>query len=526
MSYNSGNAVNGIYSVNHDLNVNGLLTAESITAGGISVPNASIASLNLANNNPNIYTPITLKNTSLDFYGNISADWKVDLIGGTLNQSGQEGGLIIRNNKTSGGSLYLCDAGVLGERVFINTTTTSISTQQSNFNFNVNGLICQINATGPLFYQGLTSLTEGNFLSYNSAGYGEFYSLGVDIVGLNYKPMLLGKSVYIKSTTGTLALGTTNPNSRITDAPYLDISGSQLRPRITLSGTEFFTGANTSTAGVALLTGVNRPGNRQLWIGDSEFLTQNTTNNLIRFLPNTGFIDCIKTNGTTPNDLTLGHNGILIAATSGSVKVTTLEASNNVRVTTNATIGQFITNNNTNNRKIILYDTLGNDNQFYGLGINANTMRFNVDGDTASYKFYAGTNATSSNLIHTLAGTGDAKHTRDLQANCFFSNFYSQTFGNNVTAGTVTATNLGLSNNSGIYMYSFARADKNVDWSLVGILTWSGTAFKGHQTLQNNLMSFTSITGGNFNFNPSTALFGDTFTMYLTRISGSPVYTV
>jgi hypothetical protein len=32
------------------------------------------------------------------------------------------------------------------------------------------------------------------------------------------------------------------------------------------------------TSGIALLLGVNRTGNKQLWIGDSANLTQNATN--------------------------------------------------------------------------------------------------------------------------------------------------------------------------------------------------------------------------------------------------------
>lgn len=111
------------------------------------------------------------------------------------------------------------------------------------------------------------------------------------------------------TSTGNVGIGTTNPNS------VLELSTSvQNRARVILSGQEFYQAGNTSTSGVALLSGVNRTGNRQLWVADSANLTQNTTNPVIRINPITSTtlyiptIDAMATDGLTRLSLNLGNN--------------------------------------------------------------------------------------------------------------------------------------------------------------------------------------------------------------------------
>lgn len=105
------------------------------------------------------------------------------------------------------------------------------------------------------------------------------------------------------TSTGNVGIGTTNPNS------VLELSTSvQNRARVILSGQEFYQAGNTSTSGVALLSGVNRTGNRQLWVADSANLTQNTTNQVIRITPSGTTIDAVATDGLTRLSLNLGNN--------------------------------------------------------------------------------------------------------------------------------------------------------------------------------------------------------------------------
>ena len=108
------------------------------------------------------------------------------------------------------------------------------------------------------------------------------------------------------SADGDVGVGTASPNAN----SHLDVSDStQLKARIALTGQEFYQAGNTSTDGVAILLGVNRTNNRQIWFGDTAALAQNGTNPLIRFYPYNGEISAIATDGATPKDLKLNASG-------------------------------------------------------------------------------------------------------------------------------------------------------------------------------------------------------------------------
>ena len=98
--------------------------------------------------------------------------------------------------------------------------------------------------------------------------------------------------------------------------------------------------------------------------------------------------------------------------------------------------------NITVNRKIVLWDGVGfsgttNDNQFYGMGVNASTFRFQIDETVSSYKWYAGTSTTTSTELMNLSGTGKLS------------------IANNICMGIDTVANPGYSwtadSNTGIY---------------------------------------------------------------------------
>jgi hypothetical protein len=115
--------------------------------------------------------------------------------------------------------------------------------------------------------------------------------------------------VVLAPSGGNVGIGCISPNA------CLELNSSiQTLPRIILSGQEFFGAGQTSTNGIALLTGVNRLDNRQLWVGDSAALTSNTTNSVIRLAINATLptIDAIATNGSTPKPLSLGSSAGLV----------------------------------------------------------------------------------------------------------------------------------------------------------------------------------------------------------------------
>ena len=122
---------------------------------------------------------------------------------------------------------------------------------------------------------------------------------------------------------GTVGIGTLTPNAVLT------LFGStQLQPRITLTGQEFYTNSFTSTEGIAFLLGVNRPGNRQLWLADSANLAVNTTNSVLRLMTNS--IDCVATDGLTRLPISIGGTMTITAA--GNVGIGTLTPNNILQV--------------------------------------------------------------------------------------------------------------------------------------------------------------------------------------------------
>lgn len=68
---------------------------------------------------------------------------------------------------------------------------------------------------------------------------------------------------------------------------------------------------------------------------------------------------------------------------------------------------QFQLSNTLNNRRIVLWEGYNNDHQFYGLGINANTLRFQIDNSTSAYRFFSANDATSSTELFTIQGNGN-----------------------------------------------------------------------------------------------------------------------
>jgi hypothetical protein len=107
------------------------------------------------------------------------------------------------------------------------------------------------------------------------------------------------------SSDGDVGINTASPHANT----KMDISDStQNKARLAFTGQEFFQASNTSTEGVALMLGVNRTSNRQLWLADTANMTQNSTNRVLR-LAVSGDLSALGTDGTTTKSLTLNQAG-------------------------------------------------------------------------------------------------------------------------------------------------------------------------------------------------------------------------
>lgn len=60
------------------------------------------------------------------------------------------------------------------------------------------------------------------------------------------------------------------------------------------------------------------------------------------------------------------------------------------------------------NKKLVLFDNITNSqHQFYGFGINASTLRYQINGTASFNRWYAATSASTSNFILSLSGLGN-----------------------------------------------------------------------------------------------------------------------
>jgi hypothetical protein len=64
-------------------------------------------------------------------------------------------------------------------------------------------------------------------------------------------------------------------------------------------------------------------------------------------------------------------------------------------------------NDATTNRHIVLWETANNEHQFFGLGINADTLRYQIDSTNNKHVFYAGASSSSSTELMRIQGNGN-----------------------------------------------------------------------------------------------------------------------
>ena len=120
-----------------------------------------------------------------------------------------------------------------------------------------------------------------------------------------------------------------------------------------------------------------------------------------------GFNTIYATGSANDQDLGLAARGLgsLIFKTQ-SVERMRINANGNVGIGTTSPNAPLQFPNTLQNRKIVLYESANNDNQYYGLGINASTLRYQVSNVGDNHVFYAGTSPTTSNELMRITGSG------------------------------------------------------------------------------------------------------------------------
>ncbi len=84
----------------------------------------------------------------------------------------------------------------------------------------------------------------------------------------------------------------------------------------------------------------------------------------------------------------------------------TFPSTGNVGIGTTTPLGLLHLGNPHNNRKVVLWQTTDNLNEYYGLGTNTDIFRFQIPGSTRSFRFYRANDGASSTEIFTILGSG------------------------------------------------------------------------------------------------------------------------
>lgn len=121
----------------------------------------------------------------------------------------------------------------------------------------------------------------------------------------------------IMYTSGNVGIGTTNPTSKLTI-----YSTAYNTHQLIIGGQEFYANGWAST-GISINAGVNRSGNKQLWIMDPD-LAISSSNTGIRLIPGPGrsYIDSVTTDGSAISGLTIAGSTIALNATAVGIGIT------------------------------------------------------------------------------------------------------------------------------------------------------------------------------------------------------------
>jgi hypothetical protein len=95
------------------------------------------------------------------------------------------------------------------------------------------------------------------------------------------------------------------------------------------------------------------------------------------------------------------------AATGTAANKITFNASGNVGIGTASPNGKLQFANDTNTRKIVLYQGANNDYQFYGFGIESQTLVYSTFESTDDHVFFSGASSSSRNELMRIKGNGN-----------------------------------------------------------------------------------------------------------------------
>lgn len=155
--------------------------------------------------------------------------------------------------------------------------------------------------------------------------------------------------------------------------------------------------------------------------------------------------------GGTNANLTAANGGIIYSTASAAAIAPTskffLDAANGflgIGTLTPHALLQF-DQGYTSNRKIVLYEDADNEHQFYGFGVNANVLRYQIPAALYGHVFYSGSSSSSSLELMSIKGNGSV----NIPALTASSLVFTDSSKNLVSQSLVTGTNGGTGVNNG-----------------------------------------------------------------------------
>jgi len=127
-------------------------------------------------------------------------------------------------------------------------------------------------------------------------------------------------------------------------------------------------------------------------------------------------VNIYNTDGSLTGNRLVAQAGNTLAFTATATNAFSVDGStfsvdalnNRVGIGTTAPHAQLHLGSTVVNRKIVMYETGDNDNEFYGFGVNSGILRYQADRTTTDHVFYAGvTGGASSNELMRIKGTGN-----------------------------------------------------------------------------------------------------------------------
>ena len=152
----------------------------------------------------------------------------------------------------------------------------------------------------------------------------------------------------------------------------------------------------------------------------------------------------------------------LVLGTSATPRLT-IVGGGNIGIGTSTPHGQLQFDNGVNTRKIVLYEGVDNDYQFYGFGLESSTLVYSTYSSGDDHVFFVGASATSRNELMRVKSTGDVVVANDVFSDGLYVNSSSAVSGTQVAIVKDGSQNLQRwgTANSGAASYRF-RIDQDM----------------------------------------------------------------